>query len=160
MQVLEVLADDSNFRSMAMELSAAPAAAMLMLPPEAFESAWCAGEATSSCTHTQSVMCKSAIHIHTACPAQHGWRHYDGPVRVPVCDGYRHSIICLWAHVVSASGLRRMNGLACYPPVYASRPSKPQCAQYYILPQAMAWAGARCNAAPGIQAGDDGFHVP
>ena len=48
MQVLEVLADDSNFRSMAMELSAAPAAAMLTLPPGAFESAWCAGEATAS----------------------------------------------------------------------------------------------------------------
>ena len=49
MQVLEVLADDSNFRSMAMELSAAPAAAMLTLPPEAFESAWCAGDAAGFC---------------------------------------------------------------------------------------------------------------
>ena len=46
-QVLEVLADDSNFRSMAMELSAAPAAHMLTLPAEAFESAWCAGEAAT-----------------------------------------------------------------------------------------------------------------
>lgn len=45
LQVLEVLADDSNFRIMAMELSAAPVAAMLTLPPEAFESAWCAGDA-------------------------------------------------------------------------------------------------------------------
>lgn len=44
-QVLEVLADDSNFRGMAMELSAAPAAAMLTLAPESFDSAWCAGEA-------------------------------------------------------------------------------------------------------------------
>ncbi len=47
LQVLEVLADDSNFRSMAMELSAAPAANMLTLPAEAFESAWCAGDAAA-----------------------------------------------------------------------------------------------------------------
>ena len=44
-QVLEVLADDTNFRAMAMELCAAPAAAMLTQPPGSFESAWCAGEA-------------------------------------------------------------------------------------------------------------------
>ena len=43
-----MLADDSNFRGMAMELSAAPAAAMLTLPPEAFQSAWCAGDAADS----------------------------------------------------------------------------------------------------------------
>jgi len=47
LQVLEVLADDSNFRSMAMELSAVPAAKMLTLPAEAFESAWCAGGAAA-----------------------------------------------------------------------------------------------------------------
>ena len=45
LQVLEVLADDSNFRGMAMQLAAAPAAAALTLPPAAFVSAWCAGEA-------------------------------------------------------------------------------------------------------------------
>lgn len=43
LQVLEVLADDSNFRRMAMQSVAAPAAAMLCLPTENFESAWCAG---------------------------------------------------------------------------------------------------------------------
>ena len=71
MQVLEVLADDSNFRGMAMELSAAPTAAMLALPPEAFESAWCAGDAPGSCAHHCAVMCKSAVHAHTACAALH-----------------------------------------------------------------------------------------
>ena len=73
MQVLEVLADDSNFRSMAMELSAAPAAAMLTLLPEAFESAWCAGDATSF-LHLSK--CKSAVH--TACPALHIWGQIMG----------------------------------------------------------------------------------
>ena len=62
MQVLEVLADDSNFRGMAMELSAAPAAAMLALPPEAFESAWCAGDAT--CSRTTSVTSTQVSSLH------------------------------------------------------------------------------------------------
>ncbi|EIE21981.1 hypothetical protein COCSUDRAFT_66773 [Coccomyxa subellipsoidea C-169] len=44
LQVLEVLADDSNFRRMAMRCVAGPAAAMLTMPPADFESAWCAGE--------------------------------------------------------------------------------------------------------------------
>ncbi len=46
-QVLEVLADDSNFRRMAMRCVAGPAAAMLTMPPAEFESAWCAGDALS-----------------------------------------------------------------------------------------------------------------
>ncbi|CAL8471502.1 g11044 [Coccomyxa elongata] len=44
LQVLEVLADDSNFRRMAMRAVAASAAIMLTTPPADFESAWCAGE--------------------------------------------------------------------------------------------------------------------
>ena len=51
LQVLEVLADDSNFRGMAMQLAAAPAAAALTLPPAAFASAWCAGEACAPAVH-------------------------------------------------------------------------------------------------------------
>ncbi len=47
-QVLEVLADDSNFRRAAMDGIATPAAAALALPPQAFESAWCAGEPPAS----------------------------------------------------------------------------------------------------------------
>lgn len=43
LQVLEVLADDSNFRRMAMRAVAGPAAAMLTMPASDFESAWCAG---------------------------------------------------------------------------------------------------------------------
>ena len=43
-QVLEVLADDSNFRGDAMRIIAGPAAAALSLPRRAFEAAWCAGE--------------------------------------------------------------------------------------------------------------------
>ncbi len=43
LQVLEVLADDSNFRRMAMRAVAASAAIMLTTPPADFESAWCAG---------------------------------------------------------------------------------------------------------------------
>lgn len=43
LQVLEVLADDSNFRRDAMHAIAGPAAIMLTMPPADFESAWCAG---------------------------------------------------------------------------------------------------------------------
>ena len=43
-----MLADDTNFRAMAMELCAAPAAAMLTQPRGSFESAWCAGEAAAA----------------------------------------------------------------------------------------------------------------
>jgi hypothetical protein len=43
LQVLEVLADDSNFRRMAMQSVAGPAASMLSLPQPEFEAAWCAG---------------------------------------------------------------------------------------------------------------------
>ena len=52
-QVLEVLADDTNFRAMAMELCAGPAAAMLTQHPGLFESAWCAGAAyaVALCAH-------------------------------------------------------------------------------------------------------------
>ena len=66
LQVLEVLADDSNFRIMAMKLSAAPIAAMLTLLPEAFESAWCAGDAPCI---LQAVPCTTAEVTHVACSA-------------------------------------------------------------------------------------------
>ena len=49
-QVLEVLADDSNFRGDVMHIIVGPAAAALGLPRRAFEAAWCAGEVPPGCT--------------------------------------------------------------------------------------------------------------
>ena len=43
LQVVEVLADDSNFRQTAMERLAGPLAQALSLPPADFASAWLAG---------------------------------------------------------------------------------------------------------------------
>jgi hypothetical protein len=45
LQVLEVLADDSNFRRMAMQSIAPAAAAILSAPAPDFASSWCAGAA-------------------------------------------------------------------------------------------------------------------
>ncbi|KAK9843504.1 hypothetical protein WJX81_006292 [Elliptochloris bilobata] len=44
LQTLEVLADDSNFRALAMEVVAEPVAAVLALPHGRFVATWCAGE--------------------------------------------------------------------------------------------------------------------
>ena len=111
MQVLEVLADDSNFRSMAMKLSAAPTAAMLTLPPEAFESAWCAGEATASVRLSRL---SSASQFPTSTLHAPLYTSGAGIMGVVACQGVMAQPFHIrpWAHIVLASRLRHVTGLA------------------------------------------------
>lgn len=98
-QVLEVLADDSNFRGAAMRGIAAPAAAALSLPAEAFESAWCAGEDPGSGLRalTRSRSCNALCSAHSALQAIVN--------SIDEASPWAHHVFCM-ALVSSSSGVR------------------------------------------------------